>query len=492
MVDPENLLVSHGMGRYRLYGVIATGGMARVHYGRMHGQLGFARTVAIKRLHREYARDPEFVAMFLDEARLALRVHHANVVETLDVFAADGELFLVMEYVPAVPLSLLFHAVEARGERVPPPVAAAIVADVLRGLHAAHEATDEAGNPLDIVHRDVSPQNILVGADGSARVLDFGIAKASGRQQMTRDGQVKGKLAYMSPEQITNVFVTRQSDVFAASIVLWEALTGTRLFQAESASSILARVLSAPIAPPSAVVPALAPDLDMIALRGLARDPSVRYATGLEMVLDLEARGTPATASQVGEWVQGLARDDLAQRAAEVAQIESESPGERLSAGTFLTATAADLEERRPASEATRGPPKQTSRRPFTFFAVVAALLGAAALARVFLVDRVAPPGAAESTGQPAALAPLSSAPTPPESSARAPLVLVPQPAAPALSGSLAPAAISASKARVSKATQAPATTAHVSGASAAPARCDPPYYVDSSGHLIYKPECFR
>jgi serine/threonine protein kinase len=143
-----------------------------------------------------------------------------------------------------VSLAQLLRAAQTRGERVPPAVAAAIVADVLRGLHAAHEATDEQGAPLDSVHRDVSPQNILVGPDGGARVIDFGIAKAAGRAAgATREGQVKGKFAYMAPEQITNVCVTRQSDVFAASIVLWEAITGQRLFQAESEAAVLARVL---------------------------------------------------------------------------------------------------------------------------------------------------------------------------------------------------------------------------------------------------------
>ncbi len=486
MVNAENLLLPTGAGRYRLYGIIAAGGMATVHYGRMHGQLGFARTVAIKRLHREYARDPEFVAMFMDEARLAVRVHHPNVVETLDVFASGGELFLVMEYVPAVALSLLLEAAKARGELVPSPVAAAVVADVLRGLHAAHEATDEAGNPLDIVHRDVSPQNILVGADGCARVLDFGIAKASGRQQMTRDGQVKGKLAYMSPEQVTNVFVTRQSDVFAASIVLWETLTGARLFQGESASSVLARVLTAPIEPPSTVVAGLEPDLDAIALRGLARDPSVRYATGREMALDLEARAALATASQVGQWVERLAGDELGQRAAEVAQIESESRSERISVGAFLATVEPEIAE--PSNEAAR--PAETPAKRGRRALVAGAALGAAALAGALLVGRLTRSGAIEieSTGRSTALNSVPPGPPPPEPSVPVSLVPAPAPVAPGQN----PRPASAAKPRISKSTPAPSTTEHAGGASAEPARCDPPYYVDASGHLIYKPECFR
>jgi eukaryotic-like serine/threonine-protein kinase len=486
VANPENLLIPTGAGRYRLYGIIAAGGMATVHYGRMHSQLGFARTVAIKRLHREYARDPEFVAMFMDEARLAVRVHHPNVVETLDVFASGGELFLVMEYVPAVALSLLLDAAKTRGEFVPSPVAAAVVADVLRGLHAAHEATDEAGNPLDIVHRDVSPQNILVGADGCARVLDFGVAKASGRQQMTRDGQMKGKLAYMSPEQITNVFVTRQSDVFAASIVLWETLTGARLFQGESASSVLARVLTAPIEPPSALVAGLETGLDAIALRGLARDPSVRYATGREMALDLEAHAALASASHVGQWVERLAGDELGQRAAEVAQIESESRSERVSVGTFLAATANEPEIAEPPNEAARAPERHANRGRLALLA--GAALGTAVAAGVLLVGLLRPSRAIESTGHSATLDPVPAALSPPESSVPVFLVPAPSPAGPALP----PKPTSAGKPRISKSTSAPSATEHASGSSAESAKCDPPYYVDSSGHLIYKPECFR
>ncbi|HXN32379.1 MAG TPA: serine/threonine-protein kinase, partial [Polyangiaceae bacterium] len=337
MTEAENVYGRRTVGRYQTYEAIAAGGMATVHYGRMLGPLGFARTVAIKRLHREYARDPEFVAMFLEEARLAARIHHPNVVQTLDVVSSDGEIALVMEYVPAASLSELLLAAQIRGERAPPAVAAAIMTGVLQGLHAAHEATDEAGHPLDIVHRDVSPQNILVGADGCSRVLDFGIAKATGRAtQVTREGQVKGKFAYMAPEQITNVGVTRQSDIFAASIVLWEALTGTRLFKGESEPAVLARVLSAPIEAPSKLAPELGSELDAVVLRGLARDLVARYATARDMARDLEAHMSLGSASQVGEWVERLAGDDLARRAARVAEIESESRSDRVSVGTFL------------------------------------------------------------------------------------------------------------------------------------------------------------
>jgi eukaryotic-like serine/threonine-protein kinase len=182
------------IGRYALYDVLASGGMATVHIGRLLGPVGFSRTVAIKRLHPRYAGDPEFVSMFLEEARLVARIRHPHVVPMLDVVATAGELFLVMEYVAGESLARLAHAAAERGERVPLRVSVAILSGLLQGLHAAHEAHDEHGQPLGIVHRDVSPQNVLVGSDGQARVLDFGIAKAAGRVQTTADGQVKGKL----------------------------------------------------------------------------------------------------------------------------------------------------------------------------------------------------------------------------------------------------------------------------------------------------------
>ncbi|HEX7603641.1 MAG TPA: serine/threonine-protein kinase, partial [Polyangiaceae bacterium] len=171
------------LGRYALHAEIAAGGMATVYLGRLHGAVGFGRTVAIKRLHPHLAKDPEFVSMFLDEAHLAARVQHPNVVPTLDVVTSDRELFLVLEYVRGESFSALIRAARAAGQTLPIPVVVAVVVGLLNGLHAAHEATDEQGKPLGIVHRDVSPQNVLVGADGVARVLDFGVAKAATRLQ---------------------------------------------------------------------------------------------------------------------------------------------------------------------------------------------------------------------------------------------------------------------------------------------------------------------
>jgi serine/threonine-protein kinase len=225
--------VSHRSGprdRYIIGEEIAAGGMATVHLGGMVGDGGFTRVVAIKRLHPHYARDPEFTAMLLDEGRLTARITHVHVVQTLDVVASGPDLFIVMEYVHGEPLNRLLRNVVRKGERIPPKIAAGIVAGVLRGLHAAHEARDAQGALLGVVHRDVSPQNVMVGVDGIARVLDFGIAKAKGRAHHTETGQIKGKFAYMPPEQLRAEALDRRADLYAAGVVLWESLVGARLF----------------------------------------------------------------------------------------------------------------------------------------------------------------------------------------------------------------------------------------------------------------------
>jgi eukaryotic-like serine/threonine-protein kinase len=310
------------VGRYVLFGELAAGGMATVHFGRLSGPVGFSRTVAIKRLHPHFAKDPEFVTMFLDEARLCGRIRHPNVVPTLDVVTTHGEVFLVMEYVAGEALSKLIKAACERRERVPRRVAATILSSVLHGLHAAHQAKDEHGQDLGIVHRDVSPQNILVGADGAARVLDFGVAKAAGRLQTTRDGQLKGKIAYMPPEQLAGAKVTKQVDIYAASVVLWEALTGRRLFDGETEAIVLARAIEGFIEPPSRYNPELDAATDAVVMRGLARDPDLRYGTAREMALAIEQYIGLATPSEVGAWVEATAGPELARRARTVAEIE--------------------------------------------------------------------------------------------------------------------------------------------------------------------------
>ena len=323
------------IGRYALYEPIAAGGMATVHFGQLHGEAGFSRTVAIKRLHPHLALMPEFAASFVDEGRLAARIRHPNVIPTLDVVAQNNELFLVMEYVEGATLSQIVRAAREGGYRLPVPVATSIVAGMLHGLHAAHEARGDQGQPLGIVHRDVSPQNVLVGIDGVPRVLDFGVAKALNQVHLTQDGRVKGKLSYMAPEQALGGSVSRQTDIFAAAIVLWEALTSARLFEADSEAQMLHKLRDMPIPRPIELAPDIGPALDDVVMRGLSRDPAQRFPTALEMAVALEAATPLASAHVVGQYVRQLGGAKLAARTQRVTEIESLSKRIVTGTGTF-------------------------------------------------------------------------------------------------------------------------------------------------------------
>ncbi len=282
------------VGRYAVFDAIATGGMATVHFGRLIGPAGFSRTVVIKRLHAQYAADVEFAAMFLDEARIAARIRHPNVVTVIDVVADGSELLLVMDYVPGESLAFLSRADRrdepgdsgGRADRV--RMLGNVVAGALQGLHAAHEATGQSGRPLGVVHRDVSPQNILVGTDGNARVLDFGIAKAAGQAHCTGAGQVKGKVRYLSPEQVMCGDVDRRANLWAAAVVLWEALTARKLFSADCDGAVLSQVLDRPIPSPRVFAPEVPEAVARVVLRGLSRDRTRRFATAREMAAALE------------------------------------------------------------------------------------------------------------------------------------------------------------------------------------------------------------
>lgn len=309
------------LSRYQLRGEIASGGMATVYYGRLAGAGGFSRTIAIKRLHPQFAKSPEFLSAFLDEARLVSRIRHANVVPTLDVIAERDEVYIVMEYVPGDSLSSVLGILAKAGRTPPIDVTIAIVTSILRGLHAAHEATDEQGNALRIIHRDVSPHNILLGTDGAPRIIDFGVAKAQGQLHTTAPGQVKGKLAFMAPEQLRDENITARVDVYAAGIVLWEMLTGERVFKGDEVS-VMYRVLVEKIPPPSSVVPGLPSELDAIVLKSVHRDPSQRYASALDFALALEDLVNPAPPARIARWLDEVAGDVVRARATRLAEIE--------------------------------------------------------------------------------------------------------------------------------------------------------------------------
>ena len=240
----------------------------------------------------------------------------------LDVVSADGELLLVMEYVHGESFSRLLGHARRAGGAVPVPVVVTVLCDVLHGLHAAHEATGEDGAPLRLVHRDVSPQNVLVGADGVARVVDFGIAKAVGHGTITRDGPLRGKLPYMAPEQLQRRALDRRVDVWAAGVVLWEALAGRRLFEGDDEPTLFSSVLEEVIAPPSRHNWSVSPALDAIVLRALERDPDRRFPDARAMAVALEEAEASAPASAVADWVTTNAAAALAERTEAIAAME--------------------------------------------------------------------------------------------------------------------------------------------------------------------------
>ncbi len=308
--------------RYRIVGALASGGMGAVQLALRLDPEGRRTPVAIKQLHAHLADDAEVVSMFLDEARIASRIAHPNVVRVHDVEMLGEDVVLVMEFVEGVPLSTLLRRLREEKRAVPVAVVRRIVHDVLTGLHAAHELRDPSGAPYGVVHRDVSPHNVLVGTDGVARIGDFGVAKATGRLASTRpDGAVKGKLQYLAPEQVFRRAVDRRTDLFATGAVLWECLTGKKLFSGESEGETLASVLSAPIAPPSVDRFDVPLDLDETCLRALERDPARRFQTAADFAKALES-GPLATREEVATVVAAVAAESIAAHRALLADAE--------------------------------------------------------------------------------------------------------------------------------------------------------------------------
>jgi serine/threonine-protein kinase len=275
------------LGRYELIARLAVGGMAEVYLAR-HGELsGFKTLVVVKKILPHLAENPEFISMFLDEARIASLLDHPNVVRIVEVGRAETDYFLAMELVQGKPLASLMRRANERQEAIEPKLAALIMAQAAAGLHHAHGVSDAEGHPLGLVHRDVSPKNILVSFEGGVKVIDFGIARAMGRISQTNTGGMKGTAGYMSPEQAKSEAIDRRTDVFACGVVLWEALTCRRLFRKDNDLATMRALIYDPIPRPSTVskVPMA---LEQIAMKALNRDPEMRYQTALEMALALE------------------------------------------------------------------------------------------------------------------------------------------------------------------------------------------------------------
>ena len=331
-------------GQYELLLDLASGGMATVYLARAVDR---DLLVAVKRPHKHLASDKMFLTMLLDEARLASAIDHDGVVRVRELAFEAGEPFIVLDYVEGCALSDLRKELAAADRALATKVAVRVVLDALAGLHAAHELRDkETGKPLGIIHRDISPHNVLVGVDGRARLTDFGIAKAEDRLQVTRTHEVKGKLAYLAPERVDKRRTcTRQSDVFSMGVVLWECLAGRRLFRAEDAVDTLEEVMHAPIPRLRQLGAHVPPALDDALARALSRDLAIRYKTAEEFAIAIDrgaGRANIGTARDVAEVVEVVFGGRLRLRHQQLRGVLGDELASRVLTGSGLRERPAD------------------------------------------------------------------------------------------------------------------------------------------------------
>ena len=314
MSNTDKLAPGTVLGRYELLLPIAQGGMATVWAARLKGSRGFQKTVAVKTMLPNLSDDPQFEQMFLDEASLASRIHHPNVAEILDLGEQDEILYLVMEWVDGEALSVLSKTAKRNHAHLQQRIALRIVSMACSGLHAAHELKDEHDQHLELVHRDVSPQNILVTYDGIVKMVDFGVAKAIGRAGgETTAGQLKGKVPYMSPEQAKGGKVDRRTDIFAMGIVLYKLTTGLHPFLGDNDMLTMRNIITKGALPPRNLNPTFSPELEQVILKCLAKDPADRYPTmaDLDRAIDrvLALSGASVVDDDVGTFVRTVMGD---------------------------------------------------------------------------------------------------------------------------------------------------------------------------------------
>jgi serine/threonine-protein kinase len=307
--------------------------MAKIYLARAGGIGAFERYVVLKTISPDRANDQRFVTMFLDEARLSATLNHQNIAQVYEVDEADGNLFITMEYVHGENLRHILENTLRKGWTIPIELAVMIVASAAAGLHHAHERKGKNGSPLNIVHRDVSPANIMVGYDGSVKLLDFGIAKAEERSTKTQQGTIKGKYGYMSPEQCRGKPIDRRSDIFALGIVLYEITTLRRAFRGNDDFDTMKRIVNGDLVPPSVAVPGYPRELEAIVLTAMARDPDFRFQTTQEMLEALDAfmvraklSGSPSAMARFMTQLFGTKREPWVEAGGDRART-SEAPG---------------------------------------------------------------------------------------------------------------------------------------------------------------------
>ena len=325
-------LASEQFGKYLLLHKIATGGMAEIHLSLMSGLAGFEKLIVIKRILPTFAGEQNYVDMFLDEARLAASMAHPNVVHVYDLGRVDSSIYLAMEYIAGQDLAHVLKTCKRSGKIVPYPLVARIISDACAGLHYAHTLRDARGNQLNVIHRDISPGNLLVSYDGVTKVLDFGVARSETHVVKTEQGTLKGKLAYLAPEQVQRNKFDARVDVWALGVVMWEALLVRRLFRGDNELRLATQITSDPILSPLEIAPIVPPILAEIAMQALQRDPKKRYPSAQAMRDDLEgylrSLDAPTTTADVAAFMKTLFADEYSANERLLRDVPHATPGE--------------------------------------------------------------------------------------------------------------------------------------------------------------------
>jgi serine/threonine protein kinase len=380
------------LGRYHLVYEIGRGGMASVYLARARGPAGFQKWFAIKRIHPHLAKDRSFVDMFLDEARIAGSIEHPNVAHVFDLGETDGKYYLAMEYLHGEHLLDVARRAILRNGMFDARMAAHVIARAADGLHHAHEARDGSGSPIELVHRDISPQNIFVTYDGNVKLTDFGVAKAKNRMTHTETGLMKGKIAYASPEQVMGTALDRRTDIFALGVVLWEITTGRRLFKARTDAETLMRISSGYRKRPTDFIGDYPPDLEAIVDRALAHEPEARYPTAADFANDLDRFvGSPGIRTRdCGVFMTSLFGDRMQNKDAVLNRPAAEVPieVEAVSSEARPLGEPSQSELRRREATATPTPAVVKSRAPlWVGLALVALVLAGLAIAAVVFLS---------------------------------------------------------------------------------------------------------
>jgi eukaryotic-like serine/threonine-protein kinase len=407
----------HTLGKYELIAELGHGGMADVFLAMIGGPTGsgFTKLAVIKRLRPNLVEDPEFVAMLVDEARISARLNHPNVIQTIEVGVEGEEYYLAMEFLEGQPLHRIQRRAARTGIPLPRDLEYLVIADALAGLHHAHELADYDGTPLGIVHRDVTPQNVFVTYDGSVKVVDFGIAKAAGRASETKQGIVKGKVRYMSPEQALGGTVDRRTDIFAAGILLWGAATGRRFWGDTDDLGIVQALVAGKFDPsPRALDPKVPAEIDAMCRKALACNPDDRYATAADFLADLEAFLADHIVSarrRLGAYLTsnfGKERAELRSVVERASRRERAQPSVAVLMASTQSAVAAAVASSSPPSLAPVDIASRPSSRPAPpaprfgtgAIAAAAAMFAASIVLLTQVADRAGTASAASSVGQ--------------------------------------------------------------------------------------------